>query len=269
MSDLKRYDLHCHSTASDGSLSPIELIDLAKDKLLNGLCITDHDTLDAYSLETRRHAERLSIELIEGVEISTFFQGASVHVLAYGKSEKLKALINRVHMQREHRNCQIINYLQGLGFSISIEELRQITPEGSLGRPHIADYLVKNGYAKSFREAFVLYLSDEKIAHIKGWALDTKECILEIQNCGALAILAHPHLLPSTKRVSALLDLGLDGLECYYANFRLSSIEYLLTIAKDRELLVTGGSDFHGDFKPFLELAASYTNEEDFQNLRV
>ena len=265
-----RYDLHCHSSASDGSLTPMELIDLAKKKGLCGICISDHDTLDAYSQEVFRYAHKQSIKLIEGVEVSTCHKGVAVHVLAYGKSQKLSYLIDSICIQRQNRNKKIMQYLQGEGFDASLEDVKLHNPSvSSLGRPHIANYMVKRGFVKNFKEAFCSFLRDERIAHLKGWALDTNACIKEIQACGARAIIAHPHLFPTKEILLELMDMGLDGLECYYANFTPDAIKPFLSLARERHLLITGGSDFHGDCKPFLGLGASYTNGLDFQNLGI
>lgn len=263
----KKYDLHCHSTCSDGSLSPTELIDLAKRKKLDGICITDHDTVSAYTDQTREYALSSGIELISGIEISTNFKGQTIHVLAYGIDQGIEPLIDRIYTERLKRNQRILEYLRLSGIELSMDEVHKYSSTSSVGRPHIANALVQKKIVKNFREAFDKYLRDDKILPVQRWELETKDCVKEIQKNGAIAILAHPHLLHSKKKLNQLLALGFDGLECYYANFRYDNIQYYLQIAKSENLLITGGSDFHGGFNPNIDLGASYTNLDDKQKL--
>ena len=193
-----RADLHCHSTYSDGNHSPAELIDMAKSAGLGGLSITDHDTIESYP-EAAAYAQNQQFQLLAGVEFSAQYRGTSVHILGYAFSPEnphLLAFCQKHKTRRENRQHKILELLAAQGITITEEEIRRISPEGSLGRPHIAQALLEKGYAKSIKEALLRFLVEGQPAYVQGNPFSAEETIEVIHEAGGLAIIAHPHLIP-------------------------------------------------------------------------
>jgi len=268
-------DLHCHTTCSDGSKSPEEIILLAKQIGLSGLSITDHDSILAYSLASKC-AQNEHIELITGVEFSTVHKTTSIHILGYAftpNSPILQAFCEKHHVRRLTRNRDILMLLKKHGMPVSESELLKLLDPKDLqrgktiGRPHIAEAMIKKGYVKTVQEAFKKYLGDGKCCYAAGASFSTSETIELIHEAKGLAIIAHPHLIEEPNILQELLHLNFDGIECYYAKFPMSDHERWLKIAKKKNWIVTGGSDYHGDIKPNLPLGASYVDEPLFQVL--
>ena len=259
-----RADLHCHSTFSDGSLTPIELLELAKKNDLSGLSITDHDTLNAYSKEVYDVAKTLRVHLFTGVEFSARFQDISVHILGYGVELTPNILsFCKDHVNsRNERNTIIINKLRSLSFIISEKELYQGKKQAVIGRPHIATLMFKKGYVKSFQEAFNRYLGEGKCCYSAGKPYSVEETLSIIKNAGGKAFLAHPHLIQSKKQLNALLELDFDGLECFYSKIPSFQEKPFIQLAHNKGLLVSGGSDFHGKIKPHIELGCSWVDKK-------
>lgn len=270
-----RADLHCHSSASDGSDEPLELLRLAKEAGLQGLSITDHDTIDAYTPELFQEAKRLSIELLTGVELSTELGVHSVHLLGYGfpvDSPSFRSFLERMQEGRQERNRKILKKLQGKKMAITEEELLAFAArkreKRSIGRPHIAELLVEKRYVTSTQEAFALYLREGASCYAPGGRISPEEAIQALHEAKGKAVLAHPHFLPKGALLKQLLHLPFDGIECYYG--RLSEELELpwVELAKERGFLATGGSDYHGALKPHIPLGASWVNRATFDSLR-
>jgi predicted metal-dependent phosphoesterase TrpH len=258
-----RADLHCHSTCSDGELTPKELIDLAVSSGLKGLSITDHDTIDAYG-EAILLAKEAGIQLLPGVELSTLENGHSVHILAYGfdlKSPVIRELCEEQMRRRQGRVQRILESLSDLGMEVSVE----IT--GSVGRPHVASAMVKAGFVQSVPEAFRKYLSEGKSAFVPTDAVSSAEAIDTIHQAGALAVLAHPVLIKRNRLLRNLLERPFDGLEAYYARVPAAEKERFVKIALSQGWLATGGSDFHGPSTRYGTLGTSWTPKETFDIL--
>lgn len=261
-------DLHCHTTFSDGSCTPDEILDLAVQKGLKGLSITDHDTVAAYEgLEERARAKGL--KLLTGVEFSTTHAGESVHILGYGfdlASHPLLELIERHKNRRGGRNRAILEKLARYHMPISEEEILQLGHK-VIGRPHIALAMVKKGYVENPQEAFRKYLAEGKLCWSPGEIISTEETIAIIKEAGGKAILAHPHLLNNPPLLQQLLKLPFDGMECTYANFPPEKNKRWIDLCERKQWLQTGGSDFHGTLKPQIAYGASYVTEAQFQLL--
>lgn len=254
-----RFDLHTHTTYSDGSLSPRELLFLAKEKGLSGISITDHDAVLAYE-EAVGAAKELGLWLGSGVELSCHFEGASVHLLGYGfdwKDGGVAALCHKHLERRRQRNEAILDRLKKRGMAIAAEELEGLP--GSVGRVHIANLMVSKGYVKTIREAFRRFLADGASCFVAGTLFSPQEAMEAVRGAGGKVFLAHPHLLKGGFPLDRLLELKLDGLECYYGN--LGNAEFWIKKARERGMLVSGGSDFHGVAKPDVELGASFVDE--------
>jgi 3',5'-nucleoside bisphosphate phosphatase len=262
MSDF-RADLHCHSIFSDGTDSPKRLIEYAVEIGLQGLSITDHDTITAYN-SAFEIAKNYPIRLLNGVEFSASYQSEPVHILGYGYHLQSKAISNlceRHSKRREDRNHKILEKLKKVGISIDPEEL---THQGSWGRPHIAYALFKKGLVQSIQQAFEVYLGEGKLAYAPGEPISVLETIEAIHAGGGKAILAHPHLLKRSTTIRAMLKMPFDGMECYYARFGPAQEKKWIDLATARQWLITGGSDYHGSFKPNNPLGSSWVGHETF-----
>lgn len=268
-----RADLHCHTTCSDGSLTPIEIIKLAKEKGLSALSITDHDTIEAYSTALSAAAQE-NILLLTGVEFSTVFQGTSIHVLGYGfhtDNPELLNLCSRHTDRRRQRNLDILGLLSRHNMPLTEEEIINSTPmmpeRRTIGRPHIALAMVKKGYVDTIQDAFRKYIGEGRPCFAQGNPFTIEETLDVIHKAHGAAVIAHPHLITQQAIIDALLSMDFDGIECYYGNFATKDNKKWLKIAESKGWLITGGSDFHGDIKPNIELGRSWIGEEKYSQI--
>lgn len=267
-----RADLHCHSTCSDGLLTPQELVQYAKQIGLSGLSITDHDTVAAYK-EAIPKALELGLKMISGIEFSTLFADIPIHVLAYSFQLDHPSIQNycQKHIERRHtRNLAIVAKLQQQGFNITYDEILQNAAQRAsqtIGRPHIAMLMMEKGYVDSMQNAFKKYLGEKGLCYVPGTPFSTEETLQTIHATNGFAIIAHPHLIPKSSTVKRLLNLPFDGIEAYYASFSADENNKWVKIAQERNWLMTGGSDFHGSIKPINQLGSCFVNEETFQIL--
>lgn len=267
-----KYDLHIHSTCSDGTLTPFEILSLAKDVGLAGLSITDHDTIDAYSDDLFFQANTLNLKLITGAEFSSSEKGVTVHILAYHfdhKNEDLRNFCLEHQKYRDIRNQEIIHKLSKKGFKITFADLeeKRVSKNQVLGRPHIGQLLLERGHVRKLSEAFDRYLGDGKSCYVEPKNPSIEKTIEIIKHAGGKAILAHPQLFKHRKILKEILKKPFDGMECYYARMPRSQAEGYAKMAKEKNWLITGGSDFHGINKSFLRLGSSFIQEEDFNLL--
>jgi len=260
-----RADLHCHTTCSDGTMRPSQLIEHAHILGLKGLSITDHDSIEAYK-EAAITAKLYNVLFLPGIELSTTHKGMNIHLLGYSFSpdnSTILALCEKHAKWRYERAAAIVAKLNQLGIALSMEDVGG----SSIGRPHIALALIKKGAASSVAEAFALYLAEGRPAYIPHVGITVEEALTAIHIARGVAVLAHPHLIRSNKIANDLLSMPFDGIECYYARFPAhSNARWLVTAAK-RGLLITGGSDFHGDIKPNNPLGSSWVDEKHFMAL--
>lgn len=263
-------DLHCHSSFSDGSDSPENLIELAREKGLGGLSITDHDTIGAYE-QAMPYARSKNFPLLPGIEFSAMYKGEPIHILGYGyslKSEAILQLCEKHRLRRMDRNRKILQRLKGYGISIDEGELLETpTARKTIGRPHIALVLMKRGIVESFKEAFDLYLGEGKKAYEPGLSISVEETVKAIHQGRGKAILAHPQLIKHQGYVKEVLKMGFDGLEGYYAKLQADQEARWIQYAQKHQWLITGGSDYHGTVKPLNTLGSSWVGEETFNLL--
>ncbi len=259
---MKYCDLHCHTTASDGSDTPAELVKLARDAGLAAIAVTDHDTLEGVK-EAIAVGKELGIEVIPGVELSVQFHVGNMHMLGYLidlDCKELQKVLARVQKARADRNPVILKRLQGLGLPVTMAELEAVAHGGQIGRPHIARLLTEKGYVKSVSQAFELYLKKGAPAYAPKSILTPEQAIGAIHRCGGVAVLAHPFSLGLSRPddldgvIADLVHKGLDGIECYYSEHSKEFTDTCLAIAKKYGLIVTGGSDYHGKAKPYIKL---------------
>lgn len=271
-----RADLHCHTTCSDGTLSPIEIVKLAKQSGLSGLSITDHDSIEAYA-SILAYANEIDLALISGVEFSSIHHEVSVHILAYAfplDSQVIHAFCERHEQRRKVRNQAILEKLSAINMPVSEEEVLACTlgqlscAKQIIGRPHIAQAMVKKGYVSTIQEAFKQYIGEGKICYARGTLFSAEETLEIIHQAKGLAVIAHPHLIKEQQIVKELLEMKFDGIECYYGKFLDDQSKRWLTIAKKKGWLITGGSDFHGDIRPNIELGCSWVGNDHFDILQ-
>lgn len=260
-------DLHVHSTASDGSCSPFEILELAQKAGVRALALTDHDSIAGVK-EIQPDIVSFPLEFITGVEISCdppseFKYLGSIHMLGYGFSlydRPLNRVLTRAVQARETRNPQIIEKLNQLGFEMTLAEVEDRFGAQQTGRPHIAELMVEKGYAESFRQVFDLYMGKGKPAYVEKYKISCKEAVQLILDAGGVPVLAHPGLLEFRDVkgldlfVKELVEAGLQGMEVYYTDHDEKEQKRLAALAKKHKLVATGGSDFHGSFNKGVEL---------------
>ncbi len=241
-------DLHIHTTASDGSLSPGKIVRKAYEMGYSAIAITDHDTIDGIN-EAKSVGENIGLEVIPGIEINTEFKKHEVHILGYfidQFNQELLVKLDEVKKARINRVKKIINKLNDINIDISEEEVFSLSDGGAVGRSHIARILHEKGYVNSFSEAFDKYIAIGKVAYVERYRLTPNEAIELIENAGGIPVLAHPALIKNDKIVKEIINMGVKGLESYYYEHDLQDTKKYLKIAKKNKLLITGGSDDHG-----------------------
>jgi predicted metal-dependent phosphoesterase TrpH len=256
-------DLHCHSTASDGSVPPRDVVRAAADAGLSGLALTDHDTV-AGCADARDEAQKLGIDFICGIEISCEYpRPGTMHLLGYGvdpTSAVLNDLTRRLIQGRSERNVRIVASLREQGVAITLDEVLEQAKGGTVGRPHFAAILARKGYVGTTQEAFNKYLGQTGSAYSDKETVTAKRAIEMIREAGGLPVLAHPVQLKKENfgqlenAVKELVDYGLAGIETIHSDHREILIEELFDLARRFGLIPTGGSDFHGSSKPHIRL---------------
>jgi len=264
---MARIDLHLHTRFSDGSLTPAEVVTMAHQAGVTAMAITDHDIVDGipHAMEA---ATGLGIEIVPGVEVSSRFDGRELHVLGYffdWQDPAFQAHMVRQRLSRHARNPQTIERLNALGLEISEEEVRAKAGSDSIGRPHVAQVLIDKGYVHDTREAFDRYLGEGAAAYVPRTLSDTRDVITWIRDAGGVPVLAHPTWTrcegePLYRLCVDLKEAGLLGLEVFYSTHDRRHTSRYLELAKRLDLLVTGGSDFHGEANPTIQVGRGKGN---------
>ena len=258
---MSRIDLHLHTTHSDGSQSPAEVVRLAHEAGVSALAITDHDITTGLP-EAIAAGQELGIEIIPGIEISSRHAESELHVLGYflkWQEAQLNERLMTLRESRHRRNPKIVELLQAAGIDITYDEVRAVAGSDSVGRPHIARVLMDKKVVTTAKEAFDRFLAEGKAAYVPRDLPAPVDAIRWIKDAGGLAVLAHPTWVKTTE--GTLTDLarqlkeqGLDGVEVHYSTHTPRQTRTYLSLAKQLGLLVTGGSDFHGMTKPDIEV---------------
>jgi len=258
---MSRIDLHLHTTHSDGSQTPAEVVRLAHEAGVSALAITDHDITTGLP-EAIATGQDLGIEIIPGIEISSRHGESELHVLGYfikWQDAQLNERLMTLRESRHRRNPKIIELLQAAGIDITYDEVRAVAGSDSVGRPHIARVLMDKKVVTTAKEAFDRFLAEGKAAYVPRDLPAPVDAIRWIKDAGGLAVLAHPTWVKTTE--GTLTDLarqlkehGLDGVEVHYSTHTPRQTRTYLSLAKQLGLLVTGGSDFHGMTKPDIEV---------------
>jgi 3',5'-nucleoside bisphosphate phosphatase len=265
---MEGIDLHIHSTASDGTLSPAEILKLAQKLKLKAIAITDHDTI-AGSKEAFNIGLTPDIKFLTGVEISaspppSISYSGSFHILAYSirlDDPQLNKTLDLLQKARKNRNPKIVKRLNDLGFDFSLEDVASEIGNGQLGRPHIARYMLKRGFVKSIDEAFRKYIAQGRPAYVDKYRVDCERAIKIILDAGGVPVLAHPFLLNFDKNetidlFALLKNMGLKGIEVYYPEHSPDMTAFYIELAQRYGLLKTGGTDFHGSLKPDIQMGS-------------
>ena len=247
---MSEVDLHIHSTASDGRLSPEEIIRKSAANGLTIIALADHDTVDgvAPALEVARAFPGLKV--IPAIEMSTDVPGVDVHILGYFidyTSQELGARLERMRNSRQERAQGIIAKLRSLGINIEWQQVQEIAGSGSIGRPHVAQAMLDKGYVASVSEAFTKYLGCDGPAYIEWERMTPAKAVELILRVNGLPVLAHPLTVNHSEAlVIKLKAIGLVGIEAYYNGYTADQVSWLVGLARRHNLIVTGGSDYHG-----------------------
>ncbi|MBT9312071.1 PHP domain-containing protein [Leptothoe kymatousa] len=242
-------ELHCHTTFSDGTLTPQQLVERAVAKGVKALAITDHDTIFGWQ-EARTAAQPHGLEIVPGIELSTTYNDRSMHILGfYPNPEKLQTPLNARIEGRHRRARKMVDRLAELGFPIDLPPM-----PGSMapGRPHIANALVAAGHVTSAQEAFQRFIGDHGPAYVPYEKFTAAEGIALLRSCGAVPVWAHPYLFRGgivDEVLPELVKAGLMGVEVYHPQHSFSEEAVLADLCKQYDLLMTGGSDYHGPQK--------------------
>lgn len=241
-------DLHIHSNASDGILSPSEIVKIAKKTGLSTISITDHDSISGLE-EAINESKKNELNFIPGVELSSESEEWDLHILGYfvdHHSRKLKEFLKDLQNKRELRAKKIVNRLKKAGIKIEYEQVAKQSHGESIGRPHLARTLVELGYANSVQEAFRLFLRREKPYYVKKYVIPPEKVIKVLINAKAVPVLAHPFSDNNIRFIQPLVKIGLMGIEVYHPSHSNFIINELIKIADSYGLIKTGGTDFHG-----------------------
>lgn len=268
---MRAIDLHTHTAKSDGSFSPTELVDYAIEKDLAAVAITDHDTIEGLD-EAITHAAALrkegrpGIEVIPGIEFSTKYKKQDVHIvglyISYDNPAFLKSLDAFLN-SRTNRNIKMCENLQGAAIDITYEKLQERFPDAVITRAHYASYLLEQGYVKSRQDAFAKYLGDHTKYFVPREKVTPAQAVALILQADGIPVLAHPPLYHMGQKrldtlTASLKEAGLMGIEAFYCTYTNQDMRNMLHLAQKYDLLLSGGSDFHGANKPGLDLGCGY-----------
>lgn len=259
-------DFHTHTTASDGAHTPTMLVQRAFERAIRAIAVTDHDTVAGVE-EAREAALSRGMTFLSGIEISAMIEKQSatahntvlekvhlqeVHILGYGFDETNRAITKYAKQcseERTRRAEQILSRLTELGKPLSMEQVRAISGTGVIGRHHIATALRNAGMVRTVREAFDKYLADDAAAAVAKWTFSAEKAIELIHGAGGVAVLAHPAQVVSAEQLNKLMEWGLDGVEIHHPAHDGMTAQYYQIFANERQILASGGSDYHGGSK--------------------
>ena len=260
-----KIDLHIHTTASDGTLTPAQVVELAKAQGLHTIAITDHDTMGGVP-EAVEAGRRIGVAVIPGIEISTDYRDRDTHVLGYGldwNAPALRPVLEWVRTDRHNRNQKMAALMRADGIEVELAALEATHPGATIGRPHFARVLVEQGRAESISDAFARYLNPGQRYYLSRGYFRFDEAVSVIRRSGGVAVLAHPlqygYPEPELRALVAYAaGQGIQGIEVYYTGYNREQRALLLDLAGQLGLFATGGSDFHGANKPDIALGSGH-----------
>ncbi len=242
-------DLHSHTTASDGTYTPRELVQEAARRGLRVLAVTDHDSTEGLAEAMDEAAKHRPLEIVPGIEINCDVEGAEIHILGYYMDYEaawFQAFCREQRAERRQRVYLMAERLAALGMPIEPDEVFALVREGSAGRPHVAQVMVSRGYVKNVREAFDKYLASGRPGHVPRKKLTPADAVRLIRKAGGVPVIAHPGLAGRDELIPGLIEAGMMGIECHYPEHSAAQRAGYIQICKERGLVATGGSDFHG-----------------------
>ena len=251
-------DLHLHTIFSDSTYTPEELIREASEHGLSAIAVVDHDTVDGIEV-TLDLAKSSSVEVIPGIELTAEYDGLEIHILGYLIDYKNKSFLEKLDnlkKTRVERIYKIVDKLKDIGIGLNPDSVFEISKAGTVGRLHIARAMVKEKIVSSLSEAFGKYIGDRCPAYVCGFRFSPEEAIKLIKENGGIPVLAHPYILKKDELIPQFVDYGLMGLEVYYPEHTQSMMNFYLKLAEKYNLLVTGGSDCHGNAKPGIKIGS-------------
>ena len=241
-------DLHIHTNASDGLLSPEEVVKIAVERNLKAISITDHDSTDGF-VSIIDEAQHDGLELVAGVELSCLYMDVDIHILGYCfdyKDPKFVKIIKEYRQERYIRGKAMVVKLNELGINLNMDTVKNIAGNASVGRPHLAEALLKEEFVQTFDEAFARYLGYHAPAYVPKKHLDVDEAIQILHRIGGVAVLAHPGTLKHDEFIPDFVDMGMDGIEAYHTMHKKNTVGRYKNLAQKYNLFYTGGSDCHG-----------------------
>ena len=244
----RRADLHVHTNASDGMLTPEQVVDEAARLGLAGIGIADHDTVNGV-LPAVNQGERVGITVVPAIEINTDYAEKEVHLLGYfidPESDKLHAHLDRIRLARVERGAEMVRRLNKIGINISMDRVKEIAGTGSLGRPHVARALVEAGYSSGMNAAFGKYLTPKTPGYVPRYKLTPFEAIEIIREAGGVAVVAHPGHFKHDEWIPDFINAGLQGIEAAHTDHSSAQRRRYIRLARKYGLIATGGSDYHG-----------------------
>lgn len=258
-------DLHIHTTASDGSMSPQQVVEIASKLHLKSIAISDHDTVAGID-EALAYGKKLKIEVIPAIEFSSKYNSRDIHILGFfidHKNQRLLESLRVLRKARAERAKQIVECLQEHNLDLTYDEVLKTAGNASVGRPHIAKVLVDKKYVSGFSNAFTRYLKRGAPCFIEKFVYSVDKVIEIIHEVGGISIFAHPGLARLDEHINKFIDMGLDGIEAYHTEHTDQTIEHYIKLARDKRLLITGGSDCHGPISSNgLRLGTVYVPDE-------
>jgi predicted metal-dependent phosphoesterase TrpH len=268
-----RADLHMHSTYSDGTYTPAQVVDLARRSGLAAIALTDHDTVNGV-FEALSAAQGSNLEIVAGVEISTEYRGSELHLLGYfvdTESRPLVAALERLRTDRANRFWEMADRLRGCGVTVDDRELRAFATleTGTLGRRNLAEFLVHTRRAGSIRDAFLRFLGDRGRVAVPKVRLSVADAIARVNEAHGVAAWAHPSQVCTRETLSELRGMGLGAVEVEYPALRPSRNRELRGLACGLGLAVTGGSDCHGPEQPRRAVGACSISTDELERLRA
>lgn len=275
-SNRKKIDLHMHTTASDGTSTPEDLVKTCTELGLETIAVTDHDNTTAVE-PVKEAAEEYELEVISGIEISTYRGEAEYHILGYFidiENDSLLGLTEAIIQSRIDRTHEMIEKLTEMGYPLEFSDVKKFASGVSLGRPHIARALMEKGYVNSINEAFTDdFIGGGGRAYVEKKKVLPVEAITVILKAGGVPVIAHPHLINhgkplDKKEIERLKDVGLKGVEVYQTKHDKKTAEKYKKIAEELGLLITGGSDYHGDNSPGILPGDQGISREEFVKLQ-
>lgn len=249
---MKFADLHLHTLYSDGTYTPEQLAYAAHKAKLSCISVCDHDTVEAID-PVMIAAAKKEIEVIPGIELSAEVGGSEIHILGYyidHKNAALLATLASLRQNRIERIHRMVDKLKEFDIHLKSEAVFQLAQGGTVGRLHLARTLVKEKAVETLGEAFRKYIGDKSPAYVSGFRFTPRQAIELIRNAGGIPVLAHPYTVRDDSLIPQFVECGLKGLEIFYPEHTQSMINFYLDMAKQHNLLVTGGSDCHGNAKP-------------------